>query len=67
MTKIIKETMANLFKVFGFTTFDNNHAHEFQLNGDRFGATSVDNGHFHMIVDGEVQEADGHTHRIGEV
>jgi len=48
----------------GMTSVDDNHAHTYGVNDDGVGETSYNDEHYHEIIDGIVQEADGHTHSL---
>ena len=43
------------------TSVDDDHSHTYIMGEGR---TSSDDGHYHEVVDGVVQEADGHTHQL---
>ena len=48
----------------GTTSTDDNHAHTYSMNNNGEGTTSYNDGHFHEIISGMVQESDGHTHTL---
>ena len=48
----------------GTTSYDDNHAHTYTMNNQGNGETSYNDGHYHEIIDGLIQESDGHTHSL---
>lgn len=50
--------------MFNYTSKDNKHSHIAYLREDGTGITSVDNGHFHDVVEGMTLVVDGHNHDI---
>ena len=48
----------------GTTTVEDSHAHTYSINNNGDGTTSYDDEHYHLISQGIIQEADGHTHTL---
>jgi hypothetical protein len=48
----------------GETTIEDNHAHTYSIDNDGDGRTSYNDEHYHEIIDGLIQEADGHAHSL---
>ena len=48
----------------GTTSYDDNHAHTYTTNNEGNGKTSENDDHYHDIIDGIVQMADGHIHSL---
>ena len=48
----------------GTTSTDDGHAHTYSTNSRGAGRTSYNDEHYHEIIDGMVQEADGHIHEL---
>ena len=46
------------------STAAGDHAHTFSVDDNGDGRTSYDDEHYHNIIDGIVQESDGHTHSL---
>jgi len=48
----------------GMTSYDDGHAHTYMADNEGNGKTSENDDHFHDIIDGIVQKADGHIHSL---
>ena len=57
-------TVIGLESSSGHTTITNGHMHDFIVDIDGDGETSLNGGHQHLIFSFQVMPADGHTHEL---